>query len=148
MLKIEFRTRNCTLRHCNNARICKLKIWKQHGVEKMLLVAAGGFLGWWFSGVVGKWLGAQFPALQVTAESLPEKIVFWIALVLIVTILAGLLPSLYATGIDLNTYLKAAAAGKRRFIFSQEFLVGVQLSVALALLIGMGAWNIVFLYTC
>ena len=107
-------------------------------IEKMLLVAAGGFFGWWFSGVVGKWLGTQFPALQVTAESLPEKIVFWIALVLIVTILAGLAPSLYATNINLNTYLKAATAGKRRFIFSQEFLVGVQLSVALALLIGMG----------
>ena len=45
---------------------------------------------------------------------------------------------MYATGLDLNAYLKAASVGRGRFFSLQEFLVGVQLSMALALLIGMG----------
>ena len=66
--------------------------------------------------------------------------VFFAALVLVVTVIGGLTPALYATGVDLNIYLKSGDDVKRRFLsFSlRELLVGLQLGLKLALLTGVG----------
>ena len=106
--------------------------------ETLPLVVIGGFAGWWLSEIAGAWMWAQMPALRSGAVNVPVKITFWAALVMVVTLLGGIVPSLYATSIDLNTYLKAASGEKRRILSTREFLVGVQLSLALALLIGVG----------
>ena len=105
--------------------------------ETLPLVVIGGIAGWWLSEVSGALMWAQMPALRNGAVAVPVKIAFWAALVMVVTLIGGLIPSLYATSLDLNTYLKSADGGKRRFLPAQEILVGVQLSLALALLIGV-----------
>ena len=106
--------------------------------ETLPLVVIGGLTGLWLSEIVSMWMWAQMPALRGGVVNVPAKIAFWTSLVVVVTIIGGMIPSLFATGLDLNTYLKSASAGKRRFFSMQEFLVGVQLSLALALLIGVG----------
>ena len=106
--------------------------------ETLPLVVIGGLAGWWISEVAGAWMLAQLPALRGGSVDVTVKMAFLAALTLAVTLIGGLIPALYATSLDLNTYLKAASGGSRRFISSQELLVGVQLSMALALLIGMG----------
>ena len=106
--------------------------------ETLPLVIIGGLLGLWLSEIASAWMWAQLPALRGGVVDVPVKMVFWAALVLVVTLIGGLVPALFATGLDLNTYLKAAAGGRRRLFSTQEFLVGVQLGLALALLIGMG----------
>jgi len=65
---------------------------------------------------------------------------FFAALVLAVTIIGGLIPALYTSGADLNTYLKSDSNTRRLFFsFSlRELLTGVQFSIALALLTGVG----------
>jgi putative ABC transport system permease protein len=116
----------------------RLNLVSQLLLEMLPLVAVGGLVGWLFSEAMGMWLWTYFPALQGINIDVPVKMAFWAALTLLVTLASGLIPSLYATSLDLNTYLKSASNGKRSFFLSQEFLVGMQLSIALALLIGMG----------
>jgi len=106
--------------------------------ETLPLIIVGGLLGWWLSEMAGAWMWAQIPTLRSNAINVPVTIAYWAALVLAVTLIGGLIPSLYATGLDLNTYLKSATDSRRRFFSTREFLVGVQLSLALALLIGVG----------
>ena len=107
-------------------------------IEVLPLVVVGGLVGWWLSEFVSMLSWTQLPALQNSTVNLPIKITFWVALVLGMTLIGGLIPSLYATSLDLNTYLKSANGGKRHLFSSREFLVGVQLGLALALLINMG----------
>ena len=107
-------------------------------VETLPLVVIGGLAGWWLSEIVSAWLWTTLPVLQGGVVDIPVKIAFFAALALVVTLASGLIPSLYATKIDLNTYLKSADGVKRRFFSSQEFLVGLQFCAALALLIGTG----------
>jgi len=106
--------------------------------ETLPLIAAGGLAGWWLSGIAGKWMWAQSPLLRSGAVNVSVEIIFWTVLMLLVTLIGGLIPSFYATNLDLNTYLKSASSGKRRIFSTQEFLVGMQLSLTLALLIGVG----------
>jgi len=106
--------------------------------ETLPLIAIGGLSGWWLSGIAGKWMWAQIPVLRSGAVNVPVEIAFWAVLMLIVILIGGLIPSFYATKLDLNTYLKSASSGKQRFFSTQEFLVGMQLSLTLALLIGVG----------
>jgi len=106
--------------------------------ETLPLVMIGGLAGWWLSEIASTWMWAQMPALRGGTVDVPVKIAFWASLVLLVTLIGGLVPSLYATGLDLNAYIKSASGEKRRFLSTREFLVGVQLSLALALLIGVG----------
>ena len=106
--------------------------------EILPLVIIGGLAGWWIAEVAGNWLNVQFPTIQGNAVSVSVKIAFWASLVLIVTFISGLVPSLYATSLDLNTYLKSASGDKRQFFSSRELLVGIQLSLTLALLVGVG----------
>jgi len=109
--------------------------------ETLPLVIAGALAGAWLSSLVSAWLMSQFPALQGGEVALPVKMAFFTALVLAVTIIGGLTPALYAAGVDLNTYLKSGSNSRRRlwlFSFSlRELLVGVQLSLSLALLTGV-----------
>lgn len=107
-------------------------------IEIMPLVIIASIAGWWLSEVVNTWLWTQIPTLRTDAVTVPVKMAFLIVLMLIVTLIGGLIPSLYSTSLDLNTYLKSASGGNRRFFSSREFLVGVQLSIALALLINVG----------
>jgi len=106
--------------------------------ETLPLVVLGGLAGLWLSEIASAWMFAQMPALHGGTVNVPVKIAFWLALVMAITFIGGLVPSLYATSLDLNTYLKTASGGKRRFLSARELLVGVQLGLALALLIGMG----------
>ena len=107
--------------------------------ETLPLVAAGGLAGLWLSEMVSAWMLAQMPELRGGAVDVPVKIAFWAVLVMVATLIGGLIPSLYATSLDLNTYLKAATGvGKRKLFSTQELLVGAQLSLSLALLIGVG----------
>jgi len=108
--------------------------------ETLPLVVIGGLTGWWLSEAGSAWMLAQMPALRGGggAVDVPVKMAFQATLALVVTLVSGLIPALFATSLDLNTYLKAATGGRRRFLSSQEFLVGIQLSVALALLISVG----------
>jgi len=106
--------------------------------ETLPLVVIGGLVSLWISEIASSWMWTQLPALQGGVVDVPVQMAFWAALVLVVTLIGGLIPALYATGLELNTYLKATTGGRRSFFSTQEFLVGVQLSLALALLIGMG----------
>ena len=108
--------------------------------ENLPLVAAGALAGLWLSEIASAWLLAQFPALKGGEVVVPVKMAFFAALVFAVTILGGLIPALYATGVDLNTYLKSGSNFKRRFfsLSLRELLVGIQFSLALALLTGVG----------
>jgi predicted permease len=107
--------------------------------ETLPIVLAGGAAGLVIAKFVGIWLQKQFPVLEGDEVAIPVKMVFFAALVLAVTIVSGLVPALRASGGDLNTRLKSASGSKRRFLSTQELLVGVQLSLTLALLIGAGA---------
>ena len=110
--------------------------------ETLPLVLVGALAGLWLSEIASAWLMIRFPLLKGGEVVAPVKIVFFAALVLAVTVIGGLTPALYAAGVDLNTYLKSGSDSKRRFFpFSvslREILVAVQLSLALALLTGVG----------
>ena len=108
--------------------------------ETLPLVIAGALAGLWISEIVSAWLLAHFPALHGGEVVVPVKMAFFAALVFTVTIIGGLIPALYASGVDLNTYLKSGSNFKRRFFsFSlRELLTGAQLGLALALLTGIG----------
>ena len=109
--------------------------------ETLPIVVVGALAGAWLSELVSTWLLSQFPALQGGEVILPVKFAFFTALVFTVTIIGGLTPALYATSVDLNTYLKSDSDSRRRFgTFSfslRELMVGVQLSLSLALLTGV-----------
>jgi len=115
-------------------------------LETLPLVIVGALLGLWFSEIAGTWLQAQFPMLNGGEVVIPVKIVFFAVIVLIVTIISGLFPALYTSNIDLNTSLKSGMVLKRGFFSAQEWLVGVQLSLTLALLIctGLLLRNVIF----
>ena len=110
--------------------------------EILPLVIAGAAAGLWLSEIASAWLMAQFPALKGGEVVVPVKMAFFAALVLAGTLIAGLAPALYASGVELNTYLKSGDNVKRRFFLFpfplRELMVGVQLSLALALLTGVG----------
>jgi len=108
--------------------------------ETLPLVIVGALAGLWLSEIASMWLMVQFPALKGGEVVIPVKMMFFATIVLAVTILGGLTPALYASSVDLNTYLKSGSDSKWRFksISLRELLVGVQLCLALALLIGVG----------
>ena len=112
--------------------------------ETLPLVVAGALAGFWLSEIAGKWLVSQFPALKSGEVVIPVKMAFFAALVFFVTIISGLTPALYASGVDLNTYLKSGGSdsARRRFLpiplSMRELLVGTQLGLSLALLTGVG----------
>ena len=106
--------------------------------ETFPLIVIGGFASWWISEVVSKWIWTQIPMLHSGTVNVPVKITFLAVLVLGVMLIGGLIPALYATSNDLSSYLKSPSTTKRKIFSSQELLVGVQLSVTLALLIGIG----------
>ena len=106
--------------------------------ETLPLVVLGALAGLWLSETVNAWLTARFPTLSGGEVVVPVKMAFFAALVFAVTIIGGLTPALYASGVDLNTYLKSGEVSKRRFFSLRELLTGAQLALALALLIGIG----------
>ena len=108
--------------------------------ETLPLVVVGALAGLWISEIASSWLMAQFPTLKGGEVVVPVKMAFFAALVLAVTVIGGLTPALYASGVDLNTYLKSGDNVNRRiFSFSlHELLTGVQLGLTLALLTGVG----------
>ncbi len=120
------------------------RLVRQLLVETLLLAVAGGLLGIWLSTIAGRWLQMQLPDMQGSQVFVPATLALAGGLALAVTILCGLAPALHATGADLNACLRAGASGitastfKRRFFSSHEFLAGVQLTLALVLLISAG----------
>ena len=108
--------------------------------ETLPLVIIGALAGLWISETASAWLMARFPALEGGEVVAPVKMAFFAALVFVVTVIGGLTPALYASGVNLNTYLKSNAGSKRqRFLFSlRELLTGAQLGLALTLLTTIG----------
>ena len=108
--------------------------------ETLPLIIVGTLAGMCLSEITSAALIAQFPALKGGEVVLPVKMAFLTALVLVVITIVGLIPALYATEGDLNTYLKSCGNFKRKYsyISLREMLVGIQFSLALALLIGIG----------
>jgi len=106
--------------------------------ETLPLAIVGTIAGLWFSEIANMWMRAQFPTLKGGETVVSVKIVFSAIMIFFVTIISGLVPALYASGVDLNTGLKPVSLAKRRFFSIQEMLSGVQLSLALALLISAG----------
>ena len=108
--------------------------------ETLPLVVAGALAGLWISEIAGVWLMTRFPELKGGDVVVPVRMAFFAAMVFGVTIIGGLTPALYASGVNLNTYLKSGADIKRRLLpFSmREYLTGLQLSLSLALLTGVG----------
>ena len=106
--------------------------------ETLPLVVVGALVGLWLSEIVNVWLRTQFPTLMGGEIAVPVKMAYFAALVFAVTIIGGLTPALHTTGVDLNKYLASGAIFKRRLFSMQELLAGVQLALALALLIGIG----------
>ena len=120
------------------------RLIRQLLTETLLLAAAGGLLGIWLSIIAGRWLETQLPELRVGQAFVPAAVLLVVGLALAVTILCGLAPALHATGTDLNSSLKLGSSGikvskaGRRSFTSYEFLAGVQLALAMALLIATG----------
>jgi len=110
--------------------------------EVLPLIIVGALVGLWLSEISSTWLTARFPALKGGEVHIPVKMAFFAFMVFAVTFIGGLTPALYASGVNLNTYLKSGSDPRRRFLtFSislRELLVGVQLGLALALLTGVG----------
>jgi len=106
--------------------------------ETLPLVLIGGAIGFVIAEFVSAVLLVKFPTLKGGEVALPVKMVFFAVIAMAVTVISGLIPALQSVGGDLNTRLKSTSDSKRRFFSSQEILVGVQLSLTLALLIGTG----------
>jgi len=107
--------------------------------ETLPLVVAGALAGLWISEIAGMWLHARFPLLRGGEVVVPVKMAFFATLVFAVTIIGGLTPALYVSGVNLNTYLKSGSDAKWRFFsFSvRELLTAAQFGLALALLTGV-----------
>ena len=106
--------------------------------DKLLMIVAGAAAGLWLSRITGIWLHVKFPILQSGEIITPVKITFFLALVTVVTIICCVVPALYISSVDLNTYLKSGVNSKRGLFTMREVLSGLQLSLALALLAGTG----------
>lgn len=106
--------------------------------ETLPLALMGGAAGLVLAGYADIWLQKQFPTLKGGEVAFPVVIVFFAALVIVVTIVSSLIPAFRTTNVELNTLIKSSSGSKRRFFSSREVLVGVQLSITLALLIGSG----------
>jgi len=123
------------------------RLLRQMLTEVLILAMAGGLLGLGFSAVGSRWLQLILPAAQGTTSSTPlflAIIALLAALAVTVTILCGLAPAFHVTSGDLYTFLKTgnsgipAAAPRRRIATSHELLAGLQLVLAMALLISTG----------
>jgi len=106
--------------------------------ETLPLVLFGYLIGWGISEFVSVWLRTHLIIFQGGLPDVPVKVAFGAFIVVVVTLISGLIPALYSTSQDLNINLKNATSGKRHLFSTQELLVGLQLSITLALLISSG----------
>ncbi len=120
------------------------RLVRQLLTETLLVVVAGGLLGMWLSTIAGRWLQMQLAEMQGGQIFVPATIPLVVALAVAVTIICGLAPALHATGADLCSSIKSRGSGtsvfksSRRLCSFREFLAGVQVALALVLLIGTG----------
>ncbi len=109
-------------------------------VETSLLVGTAALAGFWISRVVGGWLMHLFLKIP-TAASLTWPVAALICtLVILITLVAGVAPSLYVTRADamgLTGRIAERFSNSGRFPI-RDVLVATQLTLALALLIGTG----------
>jgi len=106
--------------------------------ETLPLIIIGTLAGWWLSEIISVWLQVQYPTLKGGEVVVPVKMVFFAAIVLIVSIIGALIPAFYSSSVNLNTSLKSDTYLKRKFFSIHELLIGLQLSLTLALLIAAG----------
>jgi len=110
-------------------------------IETASLTSIAAVVGIALSSAVATWLQTQVPALQESRSSVPATLVSAVIVVFLVTAACGLVPAFYATRVELNAALLAGPTGPHSRILRRrstplDVLVSVQLSVALALLIG------------
>src|SRR6185295_14389457 len=101
-----------------------------------------GLAGAWLSTIVRHWLIVEWPNMARSEAYVPETVVVVAAVVVMATIVCGLVPALQATTPDINAFKTTRggvfAEGPAQGILSREWLAGLQLTLALALLIGTG----------
>jgi len=90
-------------------------------IETLPLIVASIALAWGLSELVDVWMRNQILVFQYEKIDVSAKLAFSAALVMIATLIGGLIPALYATKLDLNTYLKTASSGKRRFFSHRSY---------------------------
>ena len=106
--------------------------------ETLPIIIIGTGMGLWLSRIVRMWLLIQFPTLQGGEVDVFIKMMFFVILIFVTSIMASLVPALYISDVNLNINLKSDAILKRRVFSLQETITGIQLGLALALLIGVG----------
>jgi hypothetical protein len=119
------------------------RLVRQLLTETLLLVLVSCTMGLWISTAAGRWLVAQWPQLPHAAP-LPGTLAFAATVASLVTVLCGLAPARFATNINIDTAIKFGSHGApvRRAIARRwslrDLLAGVQLALALALVIATG----------
>jgi hypothetical protein len=109
--------------------------------DTFLIVCAGGAVGLLLGSLENQWLHSVLPDIGVASIIAPSSIVLVVGLCFGVTIVCGLAPAWRAARANIGQGLKATAefvelpAGRVRLSY-RELLAGVQLMLALALLIG------------
>lgn len=120
------------------------RLVRQVLMETFVLVAVGALIGVCVSTLAGRWLKTQLPELRHAQLFVPETLVLVAALAAVVTLVCGLVPALHSTRVPLeaalrSTAVRVGAGSPRSGLFApREWLVVVQLVLALALLIGTG----------
>lgn len=123
----------------------RIRLVRQLTMESLVLGAGGGALG-----VLGAHFGLDLLRFNLPASGLPRQgeialdsgvLLFALALSVTAGLLAGVVPSFHAAGVDLNRHLKESGRGSsegRGARRTQSVLVAAQVSLALVLLVCAG----------
>lgn len=106
--------------------------------ETLPLIIIGTIAGMWLSEIVGTWLHVQYPMLKGGEVVVSVKMVFFTAMVLIVSIISSFIPAFYCSSVNLNMSLKSDTYSKQKIFSLHELLIGAQLGLTLTFLICAG----------
>jgi len=118
------------------------RLVRQLLTEILVLAIGSALIGLWLSTLAGRWLQTQMADLQAGPLFVPATLALGVALTFVVTMVCGLVPALHATRVELSAALAAGASrasgllSRRRFFEPREYLTGLQVALALALLVG------------
>ncbi len=118
----------------------RARLFRQLLTESMLLVAAGGALGWWFAQWATKALAA-WTQLDISLAPDGAVLLFTLGVLLLAGTAFGLAPLRGVFRIPLGVALKTSAGApyhRRRRMPRGQVVVALQISVCLALLAGAG----------
>jgi ABC-type antimicrobial peptide transport system permease subunit len=113
-------------------------VW-QLMIETLFVVGAGSVFATWLSIIVGRWLRTQLPEMQEGQVFVPATVIFVVVVAVAATIICGLAPALHATRPAEGRSVAGGPKLRSRSVSSREWLTGVELALALVLLISTGA---------